>query len=566
MTTLPTAQTSQLAQGGTDSIIIDDYIETTKQKRKNKNSKAKVKSGDHSDNEDNDYVENEGYNYAENLFGSGLRGSAAAAASLYASKLPNGAELDSAQLQRLVDGYVRVLSKRDFSGGILLVSHSRKGFSTNRLFNIVNTSAGFRDAGILPLRVQSMWDNAAIIRAILESDIEEPVPLIVVGQTACLNNVVRPYLELMAKRPLHSKPVEFFFVPLAKRSVCEVASILAAKDAEYRTLFCDEAWERQVVSQVMSREGSPTATLVEERILRYFNGARAEVPLVVGEATITQQKSSVAPKACPFIESVQAYPNGNAPVSASLDYWMPPKKKGEHDQHQHVSKAQVQGLAMSRLSGFAVRCLGFEQKETTTAAVTAQQNEMYCVVSQQTSKAAVVKMITDRLYSKKHTASARSLPSVDSGVSFTFAANPPSEESSGAKFLPRLPSLLASSRECKIKKAMITKLLCCVTPDESALSSSSSSDSSSGGSPGVGSSKGSASSKHSDDSGGNNSDESDENGESGMEEREFSFGGNDKKSGSLKVILDGNVFLNVRTLSVKSCWASGRSITIKTFV
>lgn len=581
-TATPTASTSQLAQGGTNSIIIDDYIKTSKQKRKDRTGKGKGKSGDRSENEDNevnDDVESEGYNYAESLFGSGLRGSAAAAASLYASKLLNGAEIDTAQLQRLTDGYARVLSKKDFSGGILLVSHSRNGFSTNRLFNIVNTSSALRDAGVLPLRVQSVWDSTAILRAVFESDAEEQVPLIIVGQSACLSNAVRPYMDLIAKRPLHSKPVAFYFVPLVKWSACEVASLLAARDPEYRTLFCDEAWERQVVAQVVSRDGSPTPTLVEERILRYLHGARAEFPLVVGEATITQQRGTVAPKPCPFIESVQAYPMGKAPVSATLDFWFPPKKKGEHDQRHNSSKVQLQGLALSRLPGFAVKCLGFEQKDVN------QQNDMFCVTSQQTSKPAVMKMITDKLYPKKHTASAPSLPPMDSGTVPAFTLNIPGAEDSGnsnnnnnnggngagqgssSKFIPRLPSFLASSRECKMKKMVITKLMCGVSQDESdSSSSSSSSDSSGGGSAGNSSSKGSASSRHSDDSRGDGDSDGSNGSEGDSVEDKTGSGNSERKLGTLKVVLDGNVFLNVRTLSVKSCWASGRPLHIKTFV
>lgn len=586
----PTTSTSQLVQGGTNSVIIDDYIKTSKQKRKDKSGKSKGKSGYRSDNEDNDGnddAESEGYNYIETLFGSGLRGSAAAAASIYASKLPNGAELDSGQLQRLTDGYTRILSKKDFSGGIILVSRSRNSFSTNRLFNIVKTSSAIQDAGVLPLRVHSVWDSTAILRAIFESDAEEPVPLIIVGQSACLSNVVRPYMELIAKRPLHSKPVAFYFVPLVKWSACEVASLLAARDPEYRSLFCDEAWERQIVAQVVSRDGSPTPTLVEERILRYLHGARAEFPLVVGEATITQQRGTVAPKPCPFIESVQAYPMGKAPVSATLDFWLPPKKKGEHDQRHNSSKVRLQALALSRLPGFAVKCLGFEQKDVN------QQNDMFCIVSQQTSKPAVMKMITDKLYPKKHTASAPSLPPMDSGTVPAFTLNIPGVEDAGnnssnnnngggagggagggtgqgssSKFAPRLPSFLASSKECKMKKMVITKLLCGVSQDESeSSSSSSSSDSSSGESVGNFSSKGSASSRHSDDSGGGGGDSDASNGsdENSVEDK-MGNGNSERKSGTLKVALDGNVFLNVRTLSVKSGWASGRPLHIKTFV
>lgn len=556
LTTLTHTSMAQFQQGGTDNIIIDDYIQTSKQKMKGKGPKSKGKSGDHSDNEENDYAESVEYNYTENLFGRGTRGSAAAAASLYASKLLNGAEPDSAQLQRLVDGYARVLSKRDFSGGVLLLGNSRKGFFTNKLFGVISACAAFRDAGILPIRVQSVWDSAALLRAIFECDAEEPVPLIVVGQSSCLNSVARPYLDLIAKRPLHSKPVAFYFVPLAKRSTCELASLLAASDPEYRALFCDEAWERQVVAQVASRDGSPTPALVEERILRYLHGARGEFPLAVGEATITQQRGSVTPKAYPFMESVQAYPGSKSPVCATLDYWIPPKKKGEHDQRQHVSKAQVQALALSRLPGFAVKCLGFEQKDV------GQQSEMYFVLSQQTSKPGVMKMITNKLYPKKHTASALSLPAMDTDATFTFSMNPLSEENVS----PKLISLLASSREFKIKRALITKLLCCVSADESESSSSSSSDSGSDGNGdtmGNSSSKGSASSRHSDGSENEGGSEYNPEGEGGdMDDKEVG----DKKSGNLKVILDGNVFLNVRTLSVKSCWASGRLLSIKTFV
>lgn len=327
-----------LGANGNDNLIIDDYIKTSKHqppqqispttpkrrgggtgttavaatpittttaaaaaavvspKEKKKKKEKKEKKGkrayDHPGGSGADENgESSEHGYAEALFGRDLRG--AAAASLLASRLPNGVELDAAQQQRLTEGYARVLERGGFGGGVVVLGRSRKGMATGRLFSAL-TSEAFRSAGVLCLRLQSVWDAGALLRALFECDAETPVPLVMVGESACLGCVLRPYLDLIAKRPLHSKPVEFYFVPVARRNTCEAAALLAARDPEYRTLFCDELWERQVVAQLAARDGVPNAALVEERVLRYMRGARAETILSIGEATLTQQQTQQA--------------------------------------------------------------------------------------------------------------------------------------------------------------------------------------------------------------------------------------------------------------------------------
>lgn len=180
----------------------------------------------------------------------------------------------------------------------------------------------------------------------------------IAGSDSYINEVLRPFVEQLGKKPRGWDSLHFYILPIGKNNN-DVATQVALHDPSYKTLFFTPTWQH--VFQQREPCGDDECIEVQQRILQYLDhDGTVPVRFQIGEALITYPDS--AGKAVPFLKGVHiADPQAIAQtpqsqsvnnddehdVNLQLDYWVPKKKVGAEDHLEY--KGAFQFAAVTRL-------------------------------------------------------------------------------------------------------------------------------------------------------------------------------------------------------------------------
>eukprot|EP01113_Clastostelium_recurvatum_P033027 TRINITY_DN4324_c0_g1_i1.p1 TRINITY_DN4324_c0_g1~~TRINITY_DN4324_c0_g1_i1.p1 ORF type:complete len:1193 (+),score=307.59 TRINITY_DN4324_c0_g1_i1:160-3738(+) len=257
---------------------------------------------------------------------------------------------------------------------------------------------------------KSAADVSNILTAILTryQQRSEPFRIGIAGSDSYINDVLRPLVDLLAKRPKGWIPATFYVIPIGRNN--DLALHIASYDQVYKSLFCSpgwlegfditEPWQPEQVSEIERRirlymeeeQSAPYRFTIGEALLTYPGTAGKAIPFLkglhIGEdpddlqgnagaggaqgnlagqssagasgsigstsstlAPLTTSSSSSATSVTPSSGgSVSSMPVANVETELQVDYWVP-KKKG--DEEHHKVKSPLQSVAMTRLPAIA---------------------------------------------------------------------------------------------------------------------------------------------------------------------------------------------------------------------
>lgn len=181
----------------------------------------------------------------------------------------------------------------------------------------------------------------------------------IVGSDSYINDVLRPFIEQLAKKPRGWEPLQFYVLPIGKNNN-DIAWHIASQDPTYQNLFFSPEWQDLFAQTEPNRPFSEDECQeIETRISQYMDeGATATLKLAIGEALLTYPDSST--KSVPFLKGVHIggdrerdaeEPSENLSTHLQLDYWIP-KKKGPNEDH-HEIKSPFSFAAVTRLPSVA---------------------------------------------------------------------------------------------------------------------------------------------------------------------------------------------------------------------
>lgn len=167
----------------------------------------------------------------------------------------------------------------------------------------------------------------------------------IAGSDSYINEVLRPFVEQLGKKPRGWDSLHFYILPIGKNNN-DVATQVALHDPTYKALFFSPAWQH--VFQQRDQCSDDECIDIQQRILQYLDQEiTVPVRFQIGEALITYPDS--VGKSVPFLKGVHiADPQtigSQAPqsqqgvsnnddeheVNLQLDYWVPKKKVGAED-------------------------------------------------------------------------------------------------------------------------------------------------------------------------------------------------------------------------------------------
>lgn len=184
----------------------------------------------------------------------------------------------------------------------------------------------------------------------------------IAGSDSYINEVLRPFVEQLGKKPRGWDSLHFYILPIGKNNN-DVATQVALHDPIYKGLFFSPAWQH--VFQQRDQCSDDDCIEVQQRILQYLDQeTTVPVRFQIGEALITYPDS--AGKSVPFLKGVhiadpqaigsQTPQSGSQGVNSNnnddehevnlqLDYWVPKKKAEDHLEY----KGAFQFAAVTRL-------------------------------------------------------------------------------------------------------------------------------------------------------------------------------------------------------------------------
>jgi hypothetical protein len=180
----------------------------------------------------------------------------------------------------------------------------------------------------------------------------------IAGSDSYINEVLRPFVEQLGKKPRGWDSLHFYVLPIGKNNN-DIATQVAQHDTTYKNLFFTPAWQH-VFAQRESCDDD-VCREVKQRILKYLDeDTTVPVRFSIGEALITYPDS--AGKSVPFLKGVhigdpvlglhtsqaQAQTQDDEHEGhVQLDYWVPKKKGGSEDHLEF--KGSFQFAAVTRL-------------------------------------------------------------------------------------------------------------------------------------------------------------------------------------------------------------------------
>jgi hypothetical protein len=178
------------------------------------------------------------------------------------------------------------------------------------------------------------------------ADSMRPLSVMIVGDDKDVSDVVRPFLEIAAKKRRTWQPVEFWLVPIGKQR--ELANQIAGHDATYRALFFGADWV-DFFQPTTQRDSAMCAGIVA-RIAQYATEARAARAFPIAEALLTLDKASGGDGnlqlTVPVLRQVTVgQRDSGEPLPLRLDYWLTSEKK----QQEKKELKPFQYVAIQRL-------------------------------------------------------------------------------------------------------------------------------------------------------------------------------------------------------------------------
>lgn len=186
----------------------------------------------------------------------------------------------------------------------------------------------------------------------------ETVRVAIAGSDSYINEVLRPFVEQLGKKPRGWDLLHFYVLPIGKNNN-DIAGQIAVHDPAYKSLFFAPEWQNAFATHEMSSDDE--CQELQQRILQYLDeDTTVPVRFPIGEALITYPDS--AGKSVPFLKGVHIadpqLPPAAPPQGANqedeqhsdplqLDYWVP-KKKGGGEDHLEF-KGGFQFAAVTRL-------------------------------------------------------------------------------------------------------------------------------------------------------------------------------------------------------------------------
>ena len=190
------------------------------------------------------------------------------------------------------------------------------------------------------------------------------VRVAIAGSDSYINEVLRPFVEQLGKKPRGWDSLHFYVLPIGKNNN-DVATQVAQHDTTYKSLFFTHAWQH-VFAQRESCD-IDVCREVQQRILKYLDEEiTVPVRFSIGEALITYPDS--AGRSVPFLKGVhigdpmfgphEKHEKHEKQAQAQtqddeheghlqLDYWVPKKKGGSEDHLEF--KGAFQFAAVTRL-------------------------------------------------------------------------------------------------------------------------------------------------------------------------------------------------------------------------
>lgn len=192
----------------------------------------------------------------------------------------------------------------------------------------------------------------------------------IAGSDSYINEVLRPFVEQLGKKPRGWDSLHFYILPIGKNNN-DVATQVALHDATYKNLFFTPPWQH--VFQSRDSVDDDGCRDLQQRVLKYLDEeSTVPVRFPIGEALITYPDS--VGKSVPFLKGVHigdpvfglhTHAHAHAPQvpgaqtqddehnqdNLQLDYWVPKKKGGAEDHLEY--KGGFQFAAVTRLPAIA---------------------------------------------------------------------------------------------------------------------------------------------------------------------------------------------------------------------
>jgi hypothetical protein len=179
-------------------------------------------------------------------------------------------------------------------------------------------------------------------------DQTRPLSVMIVGDDKDVSDVVRPFLEIAAKKRRTWQAVEFWLVPIGRQR--ELANQIASHDATYRALFFAPDWLE--FFQPGTVRDAPMHAAIAARIAQYALEARATRAFQIAEALLTVNKAGGGEGnlqlTVPVLRQVSiGQRDSNETLPVRLDYWASSEKKRDKEEKKELKSFQF--VAVQRL-------------------------------------------------------------------------------------------------------------------------------------------------------------------------------------------------------------------------